>query len=213
MMAFPQLITGIWSILLPTRTAPGVFRTKAQARSVVCTRLDQRQGAEVYPDVLEPPPPRGEYFTRGLEVCTERMMRDGLREARDEAVLSSLQASALDIARATRGTRPDLADRTFQVEVHYPSSAVATKIRFATQNALMAGGARVSDKRPLLTPEDVFVLSRLDPGAAYAGACERYRDLGALTSEDALVAVVVRDPRQTTLQAGVCADGRWMWVQ
>jgi len=213
MMAFPQFVSGIFSIVFPSFGAPGVFRTKAQARSVICTRLEQRQAAQQHPDRIEPPPPRGEYFTRNLEVCTERLVRAGLREARDEAVLMSLEDTARDIARATRGVRPDLAHRTFQVEAHYPSGAVAGKIRFATQNALMSAGASVSDKRPLLTAEDVVVLSQLSPDAAYAGACERYARSGGMGDQDALVAVIVRDPRQTDLQAGVCADGRWMWVR
>jgi hypothetical protein len=206
-------LSGALSVLFPTWSAPGVFRTKARARSYICTPLDQRKGAEQHPDVLEAPHPRGAYFSQSLEVCSERVLRDGLRDARDEVVLAHLNEQAAAIVQAVTGTRPDLAERTFLVEAHYPGHAVAPKLRFATQNALMSAGLAVSDRRPTLTTQDVVVLSQLAPDAAYAGACERYAALGSLHDNDALVAVLVRDSRQTDLQAGVCADGRWVWVR
>ena len=35
---------GVFSILFPAWTAPGVFRSKARTRSVICTPLDERRG-------------------------------------------------------------------------------------------------------------------------------------------------------------------------
>ncbi|HCH62840.1 MAG: hypothetical protein CL927_04155 [Deltaproteobacteria bacterium] len=213
MIAAPQLLSGVMSILFPGWSAPGVFRSKASTRSVICTPVDQRQGAETHPDLLAEPHPRGAYFTRGLEVCSEKVFREGLRQSRDEAVLTHLESEAASIAQAVLGGRPDLRARSLLVEVHYPHGAMAHKIRFATQDSLLAAGFAVSDRRPLLTAQDVVVLSQLPPERAYAGACERYASMGSLAAGDALVAVLVRDPRQTDLQAGICADGRWMWLR
>ena len=213
MMAAPQLLSGVMSILFPGWTAPGVFRSKAQTRSVICTPLEPRQAAEAHPDLLSQPHPRGDYFSRSLENCAERVLRKGFRDTRDEVVLAHLDDESAAIVQAVVGTRPDLRSRTFLVEAHYPGGAMSHKIRFATQNALMETGLGVSDRRPLLTTEDVVVLSQLSPDLAYAGACERYHRSGGMRQTDALVAVLVRDPRQTDLQAGVCADGRWMWIR
>lgn len=213
MIAAPQLMSGVMSILFPGWSAPGVFRSKDRTRAVVCTPVDQREGADTHPDLLAKPHPRGEYFTRSLEVCAEKVFREGTRDARDEAVLARLDMEAAAIAQAVLGGRPDLRGRSMLVEAHYPSGTMAHKIRFATQDALLAAGFAVTDRRPLLTAQDVVVLSQLPPEEAYAGACERYEAMGSVGVDDAVVAVLVRDPRQTALQAGVCADGRWMWLR
>ena len=62
--------------------------------------------------------------------------------------------------------------------------------------------------------------AKYDVSCASSGAPKRSSKgrsgLGAtdgMGPADALVAVLVRDPRQTELQAGVCADGRWMWLR
>ena len=213
MMAWPQMLSGVVSILFPAGTAPGVFRSKARTRSVICTPLDEQKRAEEHPDRLAQPHPRGDYFSRSVETCAEKVFREGVRDARDEAVLADLGREAAAITQAVLGSRPDLRERAFLVEVHYPSGAMAHKIRFATQDALMGAGLTVSDRRPALTAQDVVVLSQMPPERAYAGACARYAASDGMGPQDALVAVLVRDARQTGLQAGVCADGRWMWLR
>jgi hypothetical protein len=71
----------------------------------------------------------------------------------------------------------------------------------------------VSDRVPLLSAEDVNVLTRMHPDAAYPAACQRYAATGALGPGEALLAIVRRDPRETVLHAGLCVDGGWAWLK
>ena len=106
-----------------------------------------------------------------------------------------------------------LADRRWLVQVYYPNTQVAAKLDFAAKNALMSGGVDVSDRAPLLSATDVRVITSLEPSQAYAVACRRYVQTGGLGANDALFALVSRDPQETTLHAGLCADGQWSWLR
>lgn len=165
------------------------------------------------PGEIAPERPRGEYVNRDALVCTERLMRPGLRADRDEAVLSSLDALVTDLTGAAGDLHPELAAQTWLVEAYYPSTQVSAKLSFAAKNALVARGLRVSDRTPILSAGDVDVLTRLGPEAAYPGACRRYTDNGSLHPGDTLLAVVSRDPLETTLHAGLCTDGVWTWLK
>jgi hypothetical protein len=170
-------------------------------------------GSEQYPGQIIAPRPRGEFVDRTALVCTERILRPGLRNARDEAVLRDLDAQARELAVAATSTREDLADHTWVVETFYPGAQVAWKIAFAAKNALMAQGASVSDRVPMLAAGDIAVLTRMSPAEAYPAACKRYHELGSLGEGDALLAVVSRHPRETTLHAGLCVAGGWTWLR
>ena len=138
-------------------------------------------------------------------------MRQGLRIERDEAVLSTLQKSTTDLVAAA-ATRPDLAGKTWLVESFYPSGAVSDKLSFATKNALVLRGFRVSDRTPTLSAGDIGVITRMPAFDAYPLACKRYLDTGTLGEDDALLAVVMLDVRETTLHAGICFGGTWSWL-
>ena len=200
-------------LVVPPDPAAGVWRTKARARNLTCERVDTDAGSLRYPGQIVASPPRGDDTEGEVVVCTERMTRLGLRPARDEAILESLDARAADLATAAESLRPDLRDRTWLVESWYPSLPVSTKISFAAKNALMRRGLTVSDRTPTLAVADVHILSRMRTDEAYSTACQRYAATGTLGEGDVLLAVVSRDDRETILHAGLCADGSWTWLK
>ncbi len=204
-------------VLLPfvfgSDPAPGLLRTRAESRNLDCERVSTETGSQRYPGVIDPESPRGAYVERSVVICKERVMRPGLRSARDEAFLLSLQEQATALATAAATLRPELLERTWLVETHFPSSQVAAKISFATKNALVVQGLAVSDRTPVLGADDVDVITRMAPQQAYRAACQRYTATGGLAGDDALLAVVQLDPRETILHAGICLDGGWEWLR
>lgn len=187
---------------------------RSDARRYDCERLDPVAGSKRYPGRIAPPPARSTPDDQaGAVLCRERMLRPGLRDDRDEAILSTLDDRAAELAGLARKRRPDLAERTWMVEVFYPDGTVSAKIDFATKNALVREGLAVTDRAPVLGFGDVNVITRMAPADAYPVACRRYQDTGSLGEADALLAVLVRDPRETMLHAGLCDQGRWMWLR
>ncbi len=193
--------------------APGFFRSRDDSRNMDCELIDAAQGAQRYPGVIQPVKPRGDYAERSVMVCKERVMRPGLRDGPDEAILASLQSQVTALAAAARALRPELEARRWLVEAHHTDAQVASKISFATKNALVLQGLQVSDRTPVLGVGDVDVITRMAPLEAYAAACQRYAATGSLGEGDALLAVMLLDPRETSLHAGLCADGRWEWLR
>lgn len=193
--------------------APGMLRNKESARNLECEPVGAETAAARRPGQVVTSGPRGDYVERDAVHCVERLTRVGQRDPRDEAILSSLQALSAEMATAAIDRRPDLRGRTWLVESFYPSAAVSAKLSFAAKNALSSKGLRVSDRTPILATGDIEVLTRLDPESAYPAACQRYARSGAVDGGHALLAVVSRDPRETLLHAGLCADGQWTWLQ
>jgi hypothetical protein len=192
--------------------APGLARTTSWSRDLDCERVTSVTGSRRYPGEIAPPRPRDDVGSSTV-VCRERLTRPGLREPRDEAILSELEVTTVGLAETAASLRPDLEDRTWLVEAYDASPPVAAKIAFASKNALMRRGLAVSDRAPILSAGDVDVLTRMSPDEAYPAACRRYFDTGSLGDADALLAVVRRDLRETTLHAGLCASGQWTWLR
>ncbi|MBN2801253.1 MAG: hypothetical protein JXX28_19085 [Deltaproteobacteria bacterium] len=193
--------------------APGLLMSKERSRQLECAVVTTQAAVERRPGQLAPEGSRGDMADRGAVLCSERLLRAGLRAPRDEAILSTLELRVSELAATAVSVRPDLSDRTWRVEPFHPSAQVSAKIAFATKNALMAHGAAVSDRLVTLAAGDVDVITRMAPDLAYPAACARYAANGSLGEGDALLAVVLRDPLETALHAGVCADGRWSWLR
>lgn len=193
--------------------APGAVHGRAWSRRFDCERMSTEVASSRYPGRIVGPAPRGDLVERSALACRERWARPGLREPREDAILSDLEDTATELTSAAAALRPDLSDRTWLVEAYYPPGPVGPKIAFATKNALMRGGLRVSDRAPALALGDVEVLGQLEPDVAYPAACQRYAAAGSLGAGDVLLAVVLRDPRETMLHGGLCDQGRWTWLR
>lgn len=193
--------------------ARGFLRTREQSNNLDCELMSAETGAQRYPGQVPTARPRGEFIERRAVSCKERLMAPGSRTPQDDAILLSLEALTTELASSVASLRPDLADRTWLVETHYPSGQVAGKIGFATKNALVAQGLQVSDRTPILGVGDVEVITRMTPDLAYPTACQRYAATGSIGADDVLLAVVSLDPRETILHAGICLEGHWAWLR
>lgn len=211
MQIYVALAVALVLALRPDPT-PGLLHSREEARRYACERVTPEELQRTHPGRLRPPRPRGDYTEHDAVVCTERLLRPGLRDPGDEAVLSSLDARAAEIASLAAALRPDLRARTWLVEVFHPDPQVSAKVAFAAKNALMAEGLAASDRRVALAVGDVDVLTRMEPFRAYPTACARYAQ-GSLGAGDALLAVIQLDPRETALHAGVCDRGTWSWLR
>lgn len=212
-MVFWVILSVAFVQQLTVDPAPGILGTKSQTRNYECDRMTTAAADKRRPGLFAPARPRGDFIDRSVVVCTERMMRPGLRSARDEAILSNLDSEVGDFALAAKALRPELLQKTWLVETYYPSAQVSPKIAFATKNALMGQGLSVSDRSPALGASDVAVITRLPPELAYSAACQRYFATGSLGENDVMLGVVHRDPRETALHAGLCAGGTWTWLR
>ena len=190
--------------------APGLFQSKADARALECVRVTQAEAHALHPEAVSAPNPR----TANLEntdaiLCQPRMMRQDERPARDDLILSSLRSEVgqIDSIVATRG------DVTWHVDAFYPRQEVASKIALAAKTDLAERGQRVSDRPPVLAAADLSVLGTLSPRQAFPLACTRYFAEGGLTDQDGFLALMIIDPREAVLHAGVCLRGTWRWLQ
>lgn len=195
-----------------TDPAPGVWAGRQEARNLECTRMSQAQAHQLYPDDVPEPAPRTMTLTRvDALVCKPRMLPFGQRPSRDEAILSTLgrQVGALtEIALALGGP-----DTTWYVDAFYPEPRVSSKISVAARTDLAERGRRVSDRVPLLAAGDLAVLRDLAPKDAYPLACQRYFAEHVLGENEAFLGLMLLDPRETQLHAGVCMGGHWRWLE
>jgi hypothetical protein len=207
----------IWVAFLvfvaPKDPAPGLLHSKTATRNLECERLSVEEAARAHPGEVAAPGPRGDLYPRSALVCTGRFMRLGLRSNKDEAILSALDQRTRELALAADSLRPNLEGSTWLVEAYYPGNQMASKIAFATKNALVAQGLRVSDRTPILAVGDIQVITRMAPDDAYPAACRRYFDNGSLGPDDVLLGVISRDRRETVLHAGICTRGQWTWLR
>lgn len=186
----------------------GLLPDQAAIEHLDCEPLSTAGAERLAPGAV-PQPERGEHLQRRAVICRERLLPRGARRAQDDALLSTLRARAVALASLT-DAQPD---RTWLVEVFHPRVAVGQKIGFAVKNALLDRGRRVTDRAPTLAAGDIEVIGRLSHDKAWPLACMRYTAVGSLKAGDALLAVVLRDHRETLLHAGTCIDGRWRWLR
>ncbi len=190
---------------------PGLFTSRAAVRPVACEELPLDEAVLRHPGQVRPPRPRGDYVERVVLVCAPPLVAG--RPPRVEAVLQGLDAEVGAIVAAAVSLRPELAGRTWLVEPHDADGQLAAKMRFAAQVALVARGQPVSDRAPALAFDDVAVLGPLPDALAWPGACARYAANGSAGPGDAVLVLASRDPRETILHGGVCADGVFQWVR
>lgn len=204
-LTLPSMLT-LWN-----DPAPGLLTTLSEARRYACERASLEEMQRRNPGLIEEMRPRGDWIERQAVLCEEPVMGAGARHPRDVAVLATLSEITADLA--TRIAAMGAKERTWLVEVHYPSTAVGSKIRFATKTALVEKDVPVSDRVPTLAFGDIQVLSSTNAIAAHAIACNRYFAKDRLSEDDAVLSLLVLDRRETALHAGICIDGRWQWLQ
>ena len=183
------------------------------AQDLDCRSLSAAAGRVLAPGELPDPAARQDFLERRAVLCRERIMPNGSRRGQDDAVMFALARFSQDLAALVADEVPGGRERTWLVETFYPDAQVTQKLTFAAKNALHARGVAVSDRTPVLAAGDLEVLWNQSSAEAYPMACKRYASSGALSSKEALLAVVSRDLRSTILSAGVCVDGYWRWLQ
>jgi len=206
------IVTALLPWLWPVYPAPGVFRSKEEARAYHCERALHDAPSHRTLTRVDTPPNRGEFRKSDLIVCTQPVVPPHLRDPADEVVLRTLQDRTQQLAAAAHALRPELQSHTWLVEAHDPNTAVVAKLRFATQNALMEHGLSVSDRTPVLGAGDIQVVTRMPPVAAHPAACARYAGTGSLQEDDVLLVIIRPDAQATELVGGVCEQGRWTWL-
>ena len=191
---------------------PGLFQSKAAGRNLDCRRLTQAQAHELHPGQV-PEVPARDLAGGSAEalVCSTRIMLDGERPPRDEAILSSLRDTVGAITQLAGAVAPE--DAIWHVDAFYPDLAVASKIAVAARTDLAERGRRVSDRVPVLAAGDIALLGTMSPREAYPLACLRYRDHQALADQDVFLGLMIVDPRETALHAGLCVRGEWRWLR
>ena len=192
---------------------PSLTRTKTEARALDCSWMTPEEARRTMPGRVRETKARGDQARRQIVLCRQRYVDATLLSDRDRAVVLTLGETAADAARIATGARSELAGRTWLVEAFHPSGQVSAKLTFAAKVALQGQGVAVSDRAPRLGASELEVLLRLPATELYPSACARYAATGALRPADALLALVLRDPRETVLHTGVCADGVWTWLQ
>lgn len=194
--------------------APGLLTSKAETRSLECTRISQERAAELYPAEVPEPAARGVlgFGQNDALVCSRRFLNPDERPARDEAILSTLSQSTAEIAQAALGPL-GAEDLLWHVDAFYPEAQVAMKIAVAARTELAGRGRRVSDRVPLLAAGDIVVLGRMPARNAYPLACARYFAEHSLSERDAFLGLMILDVRESQLHAGACVRGQWRWLQ
>jgi hypothetical protein len=195
----------------PADPSPGPWQGRQEARNLECSRLTQQQAHELRPDLVAEPFARGGFALTDALACRRRFLDLDERPARDELILSSLRESVGEITRqaAARG----LDGLTWHVDAFYPEPSVARKISVAARVDLAERGQRVSDRVPLLAAGDLVVLAGLPPNQAYPLACARYFAQRSLGESDAFLGLMIVDPREAQLHAGLCVKGDWTWLR
>lgn len=194
-------------------TASLPFQSRQDRRSLSCTRMDQAEAARLHPGEVPEPPVRGSNFSvTDALVCQRQILTEGEREGRDEAILSSLGLAVKELVQeaSTLEGRPQA---VWHVDAFYPDPRVASKISIAARTLLVEHGLRVSDRVPLLAAGDVAVITHQRLHQGYSTACARFFAEGTLTEQSVFLGLMIVDPRETSLHAGLCSGGVWKWLR
>lgn len=186
---------------------------RRDARNLDCVRMTHAAAHELFRPRIPEPPARSSAPDADALVCRRRIMSAGERPPRDEAILSNLSRTVGEIAELASARGGQAGGITYLVETFYPDAEVGSKVSVAARTHLAERGQRVSDRVPLLAAGDLVVLGRLPPQEAYRLACARYFAQKSLGPDQALLAFMLVDGRETSLHAGLCKDGEWTWLR
>lgn len=190
--------------------SPGLFVTKATSRRFECLRLEPAAAHALRPDRFPEPFARMPDLSPEAVQCLPTMLAPGERGRREDALLRELTASVQDLAQRAVTAAPG---RSWLVEAFDPDLELGAKLAAAGRVELARRRHVVSERVPLLAPADVSVISSRPWREAFPLACARYAAEGSLDAQDALLALVTLDARETQLHGGLCADGLWRWLR
>ncbi len=187
------------------------FKTKAERRNLDCQRLSDVEAAARYPGQVPPPPAKELAGGVGdVLACSTRYLQTGERPNRDEAILSTLSTQVTELADNAAAMAPQTT--RWHVDAFYPSLPVAQKIAVAARTTLAQRGFIVSDRVPTLAAGDVSFLVTLPQSEVYRIACARSFVTEVLGPDDAMLGLMIVDPKETQLHGGVCLRGEWRWL-
>lgn len=206
------LTAGLMFLATACERDPAFYLTRTQLRELDCKRMGHHEATERYPgQVPEVVAREMADVSRDVMVCAGRIMAENERKPRDEAILSTLSEQVSAITTQAAGAVAQGA--RWHVDTFYPSVEVAAKVSVAMKTELASRGLHVSDRVPLLAAGDLAVIGRLPPERSHAIACQRYFAEKSLEAPDVLLGIVLIDPAETSLHAGVCEAGAWRWLQ
>ncbi len=186
-------------------------------RKYECERLPQAEAHRRYPgEVPQTSAIATTLFGVDALVCEHRVMPDGARSPRDEAVLRDLSDNVdelVGLAAAAAGE-----DTQWVVDAYYPDPAVVRKVASAARVSLAERGLPVSDAPPQFTAGDVEVFRTLPMRDAIPASCRRWWDIRAqlgqpLRRRDAFLALALLDQHESQLHVGLCQGGTFRWLR
>ena len=183
-----------------------------RGRNLKCEWLTHVEAHKRNPYEISAPDPRhAAKQEREALVCAPRnLIRDGLRNPRDERILRDLHANIhRAIAQAT-SKRPETA--TWYVQVHHPDLKMAAKVRAAAQTQLAQNHPDVRAQNPLPAAGDVLVLADRYLTEALPLYCERKWREGSIGKDESILVLALLHPQETEMHAATCAGGRWQWL-
>lgn len=183
-----------------------------QGRNMNCEWLSHTEANRRHPYEISPPEPRiTATEERKALVCKPRaLLREGVRNPRDERILSELSAHIDATVTQALAQHPD--STRWYVEVHHPHLQMAQKINIAAQTRLAQSHPQVRSQSPLPAPGDVQVLSAWPLQDALPRYCERKWHEKSLLQDDTVLTLALLHPQETVLHAGTCHAGRWLWI-
>jgi hypothetical protein len=180
-------------------------------RRFSCERMTQARAHELHPGRVPEPGPRTGALNQGYAfVCVPRELPIDFRAPREEAILSNLSTT---IAALTESAVAAVPNAHWTVDAFYPDRVMTAKLATAARTRLAERGAHVTNGVPLLAAGDLLVMRTMTIDKKFPVACRRFHDEGSLGPDDAFLAIVLVDSRETDLHAGICVNGNWRWLQ
>ncbi len=188
------------------------WKGRSHLRDLQCERLPQAEAHRRHPGFVPPTDMRSQTQMQiDALVCERQVVSEGLRSARDEAILSQLDSEVAAIVSQAIALSAD--DTRFMVDAFYPSPQMAGKIRTATLQELAEAGRTTSTKMPLLAAADIEIIQGLRVQDALPIACARLFAEGNLAADQAFVGVALIRAEETQLHGGLCQAGGWRWLR
>ena len=189
-----------------------MWRGRDQGRNLNCEWLTHVEAHQRHPyEITEPEPRFAAKQNREALVCTPRtLVRDGLRNPRDERILSGLRSSVEVAVSQAMAAKPNTA--TWYLQVHHPDLNMANKVSAALQTRLAQNHPSVRAQTPLPAAGDIEVLAGRYLVDALPLYCQRKWREGSIKTGESILVFALLHPQETEMHAATCAEGEWQWL-